>query len=459
MLLPRRRFLRNLVWAACAFPALVRARNLNSQLQVVSVGCDGKGYDDIKEIGSHAKVRYVGFCDIDTQRFGQALQRFPGVRQFADFREMYAKLGDGFDAAVVSTPDHMHALPALLAMRAGKHVYLQKPLAHSVAEARELRLTAARMGVRTQMGNQIHSHMAYRTAVQVIQAGRIGKIKSVHSWLTNEGNGYTKRTTLPTPGPVPTGLSWDLWLGGAAARPYAPTVYHPFNWRDWLDFGNGTLGDFGCHLLDPVFSALKLTAPLAVQAACVGVNEQTWCQSETVTFHFPRTPFTADETIPLTWYDGGRQPNLALAQMPAGQKLPPNGSLFIGELGTMVLPHFAPPTFYPETTFGQNLSPGEQTRRQRNLAAGQKDDRKVADITYADSRNHYHDWVDSALGGPETTANFAYAGPLTEAVLLGTIASRCNGERLAWDPVNFRIPNNPQADSLLRSHYRKGWEI
>ncbi|MEY4033009.1 MAG: hypothetical protein RL492_203 [Verrucomicrobiota bacterium] len=455
----RRRFLGQMALASLAFPAVVRARNLNSKLQVVSVGCDGKGLDDIQEIGSHPRLKFVGFCEVDAHRTARALQRFPGTPTFADFREMYAQLGDGFDAAVVSTPDHMHALPALRAMRLGKHVYLQKPLAHSVAEARLLRLTAERTGVRTQMGNQIHSHMAYRTAVKLIRDGAIGKVLGVHSWLSNEGNGYTKRTTLPPTGPVPAGLSWDLWLGGAPARPYAPEVYHPFNWRDWIDFGNGTLGDFGCHLLDPVFNALQLTAPLSVQAECVGVNAQTWAKAETVTFTFPGTAQTAQPTIPVTWYDGGRQPDLALARMPLGRKLPTNGSLFIGEKGTMVLPHVAPPSLYPEETFGVNLSPGEQARRARRLTDGEKDDRKVAPITYVDSRNHYHDWVDAALGGPETTANFAYAGPLTEAVLLGTIAARCPGEKLVWDAPAMRIPNHATAQAMLSLQYRSGWEI
>lgn len=455
----RRRFLGQMALATLAFPALVRARNLNSKLQVVSVGCDGKGLDDIHEIGSHPKLAYVGFCDVDARRMERALKRFPGTATFADFREMYGRLGTGFDAAVVSTPDHMHALPALQAMRLGKHVYLQKPLAHSVAEARLLRLTAERTGVRTQMGNQIHSHMAYRTAVKTIRSGVIGKVSAVHSWLTNEGNGYTKRTTLPTPGPVPPGLAWDLWLGGAPARPYSPEMYHPFNWRDWIDFGNGTLGDFGCHLLDPVFNALQLTAPISVQAECVGVNEQTWAKAETVTFTFPATAQTTGPTVTLTWHDGGRQPDLALAQMPPGHKLPPNGSFFIGERGTMVLPHYAPPMLFPQESFGVNLSPGEQTRRARKLAAGGKDDRKVAPLAYEESRNHYHDWVEAALGGPETTANFAYAGPLTEAVLLGTVAARCPGEKLLWDAPALRITNHDRAQGLLSLQYRTGWEI
>jgi len=458
MPLSRRRFLTTAALATLGFPALVRARNLNSRLQIVTVGCDGKGFDDIKEIGSHPGVKYVGFCDIDAGRFGHADTAYPGVPHHADFRAMFAQLGEGFDAAVVSTPDHMHALPALTAMRMKKHVYLQKPLAHSIEEARRLRLEAAQFGVRTQMGNQIHSRSEYRTAVRLIQEGRIGKVLATHSWLTNKGNGYTKLTTRPAAGPVPPGLAWDLWLGVAAARPYAPTVYHPFNWRDWLDFGNGTLGDFGCHLLDPIFTALKLGAPTHVQAESTGLNPETWCEQETVHWTFPATPFTAAEGVTVHWYDGGRLPDPALAHLPPGRSLPTNGSIFVGEQGSLVLPHVGMPALYPEETFGLNLSPGELSRRQRRLNAGEKDDRAVAAIKPADHRNHYHDWVDAAMQGHETTANFAYAGPLTEAVLLGTVAARFSGQRLEWDGPGLRIANHAGADAFVRKAYRDGWK-
>lgn len=458
MSLTRRRFLTTAAVATLGFPALVRARNLNSRLQVVAIGCDGKGFDDIKEIGTHPAVRFVGFCDVDAGRFHQADAAYPGIPHHADFRAMFARLGEGFDAAIVSTPDHMHALPALTAMRLKKHVYLQKPLAHSVEEARWLRLEATRHGVRTQMGNQIHSRSEYRTAVRLIQEGRIGKVTATHSWLTNKGNGYTKLTTRPTPGPVPPGLAWDLWLGTAAARPYAPTVYHPFNWRDWLDFGSGTLGDFGCHLLDPIFTALRLGAPTHVRAESSGVHPETWCEQETVRWTFPATPFTVAEGVTLHWYDGGRVPDLALARMPAGRGLPANGSIIVGEQGSLVLPHVGMPALYPEETFGVNLSPGELARRRRRLESGETDDRKIADLRPAGHRNHYHDWVDAALGGPETTANFAYAGPLTEAVLLGTIAARFSGEQLVWDAPGLRIANHAAADAFVRKAYRDGWK-
>lgn len=453
-MLPRRRFLRNVTLASLAFPALVRAQNLNSRLQLVQVGCSGKGGDDIHQIGSHPKVRYVGFCDIDTNRFGPAPA---DVARFADYRVMFDKLGDGFDAAVISTPDHMHALPALRAMRLRKHVYLQKPLAHNLGEVRALRLAAERHGVRTQMGIQIHSASEYRTAVALIRAGRIGKIIAVHSWQANRGNQWTGRADRPASSPVPANLAWDLWLGGAPERPYAQGVYHPANWRDWKAFGGGTLGDFGCHIFDPVFTALGLTAPITVVAENSGVNTETWSASQTVRFVFPGTSLTTGPTLPVTWYDGGRQPDVALARMPAGTTLPREGSLFIGELGTLVLPHVAPPTLYPVETFGATLSPGDAARRRRKLAAGEKDDRKVADIEEVAARNHYHDWVDAALGGPETTANFAYAAPLTEAVLLGMVATQFPGTELRWDAPGLRITNHAGAQALVSQPWRDGW--
>ncbi|HEY3899086.1 MAG TPA: Gfo/Idh/MocA family oxidoreductase [Chthoniobacter sp.] len=435
MNITRRTFLKSTSAVVLGFPAIVRATNLNSNLQIVAVGCSGKGLSDILETGSHPKAKFVAFCDVDTTHFTKADEKYPNTPHYQDFRDMFAKLGDGFDAATVSTPDHMHASIALDAMRRGKHVYCQKPLSHNVWETRQMRLQAAKSGVTTQMGNQIHSATEYRTAVKLVRSGVIGKIKAVHSWQRNPGNGFTQLTAPRPAGPVPESLNWDWWLGVAPQREYVPGIYHPFKWRDWQDFGNGTMGDFGCHILDPVFTALELTAPETIRAQNVGFNAQTWPSAETIHYLFPGTAWTAHKTLPVTWYDGGRLPDVALAQMPSTETLPGSGSLFIGEGGTMVLGHVAMPRLFPVEQFASFEIPKEL------------------------GTSHYHAWVTAALGGPKTTDGFDYAGPLTETVLLGNVATRVPNITLEWDAADLRIKNSAEADHLLRTKNRAGWKI
>ncbi|MEQ1860046.1 MAG: Gfo/Idh/MocA family oxidoreductase [Chthoniobacteraceae bacterium] len=431
----RRSFLKTTSAAVLGFPALLRAANPNGNLQLAAIGCAGKGLSDIVEVGSHTKVKYTGFCDVDSTRFKQADVKFPGVPHFADYREMFAKLGDTFDGVIVSTPDHMHAAPSIDAMRRGKHVYCQKPLSHTVWEARQMRLWAAKSKVATQMGNQIHSHEAYRTAVKLVRDGVIGKIKAVHSFQPNAGNQHTRMTAPPPSGPVPETLNWDLWVGAAPMIDYVPDVYHPFKWRDWQHFGNGTMGDFGCHILDPVFTALEIKSPLTIRGANDGLNKYTWPAAETIEYVFPGTKYTTGKTLPVTWYDGGRMPDAALAQMPADKKLPGSGSLLIGEGGVLLIPHVAMPQLYPVEKFASYTI------------------EKVA------GSSHYHAWVDSALDGKPTTDNFDYACPLTEAALLGNVATQCPGALLKWDSAKLKISGHADAQRLLTKNYRKGWKI
>lgn len=431
----RRTFLKATAAGVLGFPALVRGQNLNSNVQIVGVGCDGKGFSDLKEVGSHARAKYVGFCDVDANRFSKIDQLFPNTPHHADFREMFSKLGGGFDAVVVSTPDHMHAAIVMEALRRKKHVYCQKPLTHNVWEARQLRLQAKKAGVKTQMGNQIHSASEYRTGVKLLQDGVIGKIKEVHSWQRNSGNGYTKLTAPPASGPVPESLNWDLWLGVAGFREFAPDVYHPFKWRDWQEFGCGTMGDFGCHIFDPVFTALGLGDPISVRAENEGLNPHTWPSAETIQYVFPGTKFTKSQTLPLTWYDGGRLPDAALARLPAGQELAKAGSIFIGEEGVLMQPHVGMPQLFPVEKFS-----GKVIEKEAAL-------------------NHYHRWVDAVISGVETSDNFEYAGPLTEAVLLGNIATRVPNVTLKWNSAALAFDGNKEADRLLRRQYREGWVI
>lgn len=451
MTITRRAFLQRsaLAGAALSFPAVVRAANLNGRVQLAAVGVDGKGYGDVHTFAQHEKVTCVGFCDVDTRSFARVDKAVPGVPHFADFRVMLEKLGDKVDAITIATPDHMHALVAIEAMKRGKHVYCQKPLAHTVWECRQMRLWAEKKGVVTQMGNQIHSAVEYRLATRLIRDGVIGKVKEVHSWLAYAGNERTHLLEPPEAAPVPAQVNWDLWLGVAATRPYAP-VYHPFAWRDWQDFGGGALGDFGCHIFDPVFTSLGLKAPVSVSANNSGINRHIWPTTETIRYVFPGTEFTAGPTLKLTWSDGGLRPERKLAQMPPELELPKNGSLFIGEKGNMVLPHVGGPRLYPVENFAGFAYP--------------KDIKGL---------NHYHRWIDAILGGPKTTAGFDYAGPLAETVQLGNVATRAvrpmpparganvvkDPPALQWDAENLRFTNNPAANALLTKSYRQGWEV
>lgn len=435
--------------AVAGFPAILRAANPNGKLQVASVGANGMALSDIRNIATHPKVQYVAFCDVDTARFGPVNEAFPGVPQFQDYREMLAKLGDKIDAVNVGTPDHMHAKASLDAMRLGKHVYCQKPLTHTVWESRQMRLQAEKSGLITQMGNQIHSAIEYRLGTRLIKEGAIGKVKEVYSWVGVTGNERTKRLEPPKAAAQPPAtLDWNLWIGVAPMRPYAG-VYHPFMWRDWQDFGSGGLGDFGCHILDPVFTALELTAPKTITATNSGINSQIWPTHETIKYVFPGTQYTAGKTIQVTWMDGGLKPSRKLAKMPGDLDLPGSGSLFIGEEGNMVLAHVGGPRLYPVEKFQ-----GFQYPKETGLS-------------------HWHRWVDGIFANQKTSDGFHYAGPLAETVQLGNVATRFatpridektgrldeKGATLEWDAANMRIPNLPEAEKHLTKHYREGWEI
>ncbi len=437
-LLTRRGFIQSVGVAAAVgatAPSFVKAATLQKELHIACVGVNGMGWADLSNVGSHPKVKFVGFCDIDNNRFDKVDEAFPGTPHFFDYREMLGTLGDRVDAVIVATPDHMHAPAAMMAMEMGKHVYCQKPLTHTVWEARQMRLMATKKHLTTQMGNQIHSAREYRIGVRLIHNGAIGKVKEVHSWVGVQGRQYCNRTDRPSASPLPANVHWDLWLGAAPERPFAADVYHPFKWRDWQDFGSGALGDFGCHILDPVFGALGITAPTMISATNDGTTKEVWPGPETVTFVFPGTERTAADEITIVWRDGGLKPPRELAQLPEGQDLPGAGSLFIGEKGTMVLPHVGMPSLYPHNDFA---------------------DYKLPEI---EGTSHWHDWVDAVVDGKKTTDGFEYAGPLTETVQLGNIAARLPGEALQWDSEKLSFKNSPAANKLVSKEYRQGFEV
>jgi predicted dehydrogenase len=433
----RRTFLRSSAAGAASLlaPRAIHARDVNGKLRVAAIGTGNKGADDLRQVAASPRVEVTAICDVDHSQthLGWAAEQFPKAARYADFRRLLDE-PNRFDAVIVSTPDHMHAPIALTAMALGKHVFCQKPLTHTVSEARQMRQAAEQHRLTTQMGNQIQSHSAYRTAVQLLRNGAIGKVREVHSWQAGRMEWLITDRQPDYADPVPDTLDWNLWLGVAPPRQYNAELYHPKNWRAWQDFSNGQLGDFGCHILDPVFLGLDLTAPISVEAEAPPLNNEVWAPRCKVSYRFPGTAQSVGTVLPLTWYDGrGHKPKRAGLGLPKNYKLPGAGSILVGEAGTMVVPHWDTPRLFPEDKFRDYEMP------------------RLEDL------NHYTTWVDACLGDGTTTSHFGYAGPLTEAVLLGTVAIRFPGQRLQWNASGGEFLNQADANERLKKSYRPGW--
>ncbi|MEM9657593.1 MAG: Gfo/Idh/MocA family oxidoreductase [Planctomycetota bacterium] len=432
--LDRRQFLQTgAAIASLPFAGRRVAAAANDKLRTAHIGVGGMGGADLRSISSHGGVEVAALCDVDLERLNSAHASHPQAAKFRDFREMIASLGDSIDAVVVSTPDHTHAPAAMTALAEGKPVYCQKPLTHEVFEARQLRLAAERQGLTTQMGIQVHSSPTYRQAVAMIQDGVIGKVSRVYAWSGKnwgyDGGPFHERHQSPAT------LDWDLWLGTAAERPYRKGVYHPGQWRKLVDFGTGTLGDMGVHIFDTPYAALALTAPRWARTTCrqpTGVGHP---EKNTVEYEFPGTPYTTDSLL-WTWYDGaGASRYVTHPQLPDGFEAPGQGSLFIGEEGVMLLPHVAAAQLFPVEKFRDYQRPT------------------------VEPADHYHQWVDACRGEGTTSADFSYAGPLTEALLLGVVANRFPETKLQWDAENLEVTNLPEANALLRREYRDGFGV
>lgn len=437
----RRSFFKSSAMAgtAIALPAFQYSRlyGANSRLGIASVGTGGKGWSDLLGVATSPLVDVIAICDIDNSKnhLGNAAEKFTQARQYDDWRKLLDTSKD-LQGVLVSTPDFMHAPISLAAMSLGKHIFCQKPLTHTVWEARQMRLAANKSKAVTQMCNQIQSHSAYRSAVAMIHSGVIGKVKEVHSW---QGGTPTWPRHIARPDgadPIPEHVNWNLWQGVAADRPYKEGMYHPFNWRGWQVYGTGQLGDFGCHILDPVFKSLKLTAPTTIKATAPDLMPDTWTDRATVYYEFPGTEYTADKSIKLTWYDaaGANPPRELLTDLPNEYALPTAGSALIGEKGTMIIPHVDNPRVFPEEKF------------------------PASTLTVLPHLDHYIQWADACRGEGTTTSHFDYAGPLTETVLLGTIAIRFPEQQLKWSSEALKIENNQAASQWLSKPYRKGWE-
>jgi predicted dehydrogenase len=430
--------------AGISAPFVYRA-HLHAQpsetLNHASFGANGMAWSDIQALTASRHLRLVAVADVDTARTDQVRKRFPQARIYQDWRELLDKEKD-LQSCNISTPDHMHAPITMRAMQQGLHVYTQKPLTQTIYEARQLTRVARERRIVSQMGIQIHSDARHKAVVEIIQSGAIGKVREVHSWSNKTWGDRAARPDRTDP--VPATLNWDHWLGVAAERPFiglynvSPTrrepYYHPGNWRKRLDFGTGTFGDMGCHLLDPVYAALSLTSPLSVRAESGAPNEHNWGLDCQVQYTFPGTKVTTDR-LSLTWYDGTARPPSAVRNLIGKRNLNDQGSIYIGADGVLYSPYIAAPILLPEERFRDYKRP---------TPAGD---------------NHYLQFVEACRGNGRTSAPFDYAGPLTEMVLLGCLATRFQRTTLEWDAAKMQVTNNRDASAKVRRTYRKGWEV
>ncbi len=402
--------------------AAAESKSPNEKLHLACIGVANRASANIAGV-QHETI--VALCDIDERFLGKAAARFPKATRYHDFRKLLDK-EQGIDAVVVSTADHTHAPATMRAMKLGKHVYCEKPLTHTVSEARRCAETAKKMKLATQMGTQIHAGDNYRRVVEKIRAGMIGPVHKVHCWV---GKGWGGGERPEKADPVPATLHWDLWLGPAPKRAYAQGRYHPEQWRRWWDFGGGTLGDMACHIMDLPFWALDLRHPTTVAAEGPPVHPETCPLGLKVTYQFPAR---GDQpAVEIIWYDG----NLAPKQL-EGVDLPGSGVLFVGSRG-MLFSNYSTHRLLPESEFAGAAAP---------------------EPTIPNSIGHYQEWITACKTGSPTTCNFDYSGALTETVLLGNVAYR-TGQQLQWDPVALRATNCPEADHYLQRPYRPGWEL
>jgi predicted dehydrogenase len=411
----------------------------SDKLNIAGVGIAGMGRGNLGNVAKTENI--VALCDVD---WGEATTKifktYPGAKQYKDFRIMLDKQKD-IDAVIVATPDHTHAVISLESMKRGKHVFTQKPLTHTIHEARVLTEAAKKYKVATQMGNQGQAADAPRRLREMIWDGVIGPIREVHVWTDRPNNGLLKiywpqGVSRPTETPpVPESLDWDLFVGPAPMRPYNP-AYHPFSWRGWWDFGTGALGDIGCHSLDPVFRALKLKYPTSLQAVSTLYNKESYPSGSMVKYDFP-----ARENMPpvsLTWYDGGLRP-MRIPELEEGMKMGTGGTLYVGDKGKIL-----DDKIYPLSLRESYEAPAP---------------------SIPSSPGHEEEWILACKGGEPAGSDFNWAGPLTETVLMGNVALRgelkekLSGQGLNWDPEKFSFTNLPEADKFLHTEYRKGWSL
>jgi predicted dehydrogenase len=464
--LTRRGFLRKSLLAtsllAASAPAFLRGQNLNSKLNIAGIGCGGKGDSDVKHCESE---NIVAICDIDHAKAAGAIKRNPNARLFKDYRKMFDEMGKNIDAVTVSTPDHHHACAAAMAMKMKKHAYVQKPLTHSVFEARTLRKLAKDTKVITQMGNQGSSYDGLRRAVEVIRAGIIGKPQELHVWSNRPiwPQGIDRPSEVQVP---PDGLDWDLFLGPAPERPFNK-AYHPFGWRGWKDFGTGALGDMACHTVNMPFRALKLGYPSAIECEAVSdTHAETYPKSSRLRFEFPKR--AGLPALKFWWYDGSPKdttlkifrphPDLTgdILDTNKGQ-LPASGCLIIGEKGRIYSPDDYGAKFQVRLNYEKAFRPS--TEHEAVMAIPQK---AVMNAHQGDADPKQHlEWIAAIKANKPSLcySNFDIAAYLTEIILLGCVAMNVGtGKKLIWDGPNMKA-KNIDVSRFVHREYRKGWKL
>lgn len=417
----------------------------SNKLNIAGIGVGGMGGGNLR---SCARENIVALCDVDSNYAAKTFKNYPNAKVYKDYRVMLEKQKD-IDAVVIATPDHTHAVITMAALQAGKHIFCQKPLTHTVVEARKITEAARAAGVQTQMGNQGHSSEHIRLLKEWVQDKAIGNITEVHAWTDRPVGGHpwsnfaVRSRPKDTP-PVPDSLDWDLWLGPVAHRPYHPE-YHPLKWRAWLDFGTGPLGDMGCHILDPVFYALDLGSPTSVQATSTHwepqVSNETYPRASMVWYDFPaRGEMPA---VKLAWYDGRLLPPRPACLEP-NRKLPASGAILVGDKGCIM--------------HGSHGAGGLRIVPETAMRAYTRPPKTIPRV----KGGHEGDWIRACKEGKDGTpasSSFDYGGALTEMVLLGVVAIRAKDRRLEWDAENLRFTNDNAANELLHIKYREGWAL
>ena len=409
-------------------------------VRLAFIGTGGMGGTHIEELTKHG-VKCPCYCDVDTERYKKAAEAFPDAKAYQDYREMLDKEHKNFDAVMIGVPDHHHFPATMIAMQLGKHVYTQKPLTHTVWEARQLAAAAKRYKVATQMGNQGHANEGWRLIYEWIHSGALGQVKEVHSWTDRPVKYWAQGMERPEgEDEVPANLNWDVWLGPAPERPFKDKVYHPFVWRGWWDFGAGALGDMACHTMDGMFWAMEPTYPTAVEpVAMTPMNGESFPNAAMGKWEFP-----AHQGRPAWtgyWYDGGLLPTLP-PELELGRTIAPLGNLFIGTKATILV----------QGAYGDSVRIVPESKMK---AIG-----KPKPLLER-SPGHYVEWLLAVSGQKPLDypkSRFAYAAPMTESILLGNIALRM-GRRLEWDGANMRFKNVPDADQYVTKEYRAGWKI